>query len=158
MARVPASWLNNYVKKHGSAKLTHTSPSKTEPQTNTQAPAAAPTHTPTPTAPRPRPHAKPRSGARVPRKVKKKHGFIRKLVGAVAGEVLKGSGHVGRHIVRSISEDGMGGVGGTPVNNAGSGAVAGLGTSKDGPQGEPGVKKKKKAPMLSYKLFNRVKP
>ncbi len=49
--------------------------------------------------------------------------------------------------------DGAGGLGGTPTNNASSGAVAGLGTGSQ----EPGVKKKTKAPMLSYKMFKRSK-
>lgn len=49
----------------------------------------------------------------------------------------------------SIKEDGEGGmVGGSPVNNVGSGAIAGLGV---GPQGEPGIKKKKKtATFISF--------
>jgi len=60
---------------------------------------------------------------------------------------------------KRLTEDGMGGVGGTPVNNASSGAVAGLGTSRDGSQGEPGVKKGKKSPFLTYNQFKRtVKP
>ena len=47
---------------------------------------------------------------------------------------------------KKMNEDG-GMVGGSPVNNVGSGAVAGLGV---GPQGEPGVKKKKVASFISY--------
>ena len=91
---------------------------------------------------------------------RKRPGFLRGAVGAVAGEALKGTGHIGKYVSRSLSEDGMGGTGGVPVNNAGSGAVAGLGSWKDGPQGEPGVdpRRKKRKPLLTYKQFRRVTP
>jgi hypothetical protein len=43
---------------------------------------------------------------------------------------------------KQIQEDNhVGLVGGTPTNNVGAGEIAGLGV---GPEGEPGVKKKKK--------------
>lgn len=55
-----------------------------------------------------------------------------------------------------IKEDGEGGmVGGSPVNNVGSGAVAALGV---GPQGEPGVKKNKKKAVVSFNTFLRKRP
>jgi hypothetical protein len=43
-------------------------------------------------------------------------------------------------------------VGGTPVNNAGDGEIAGLGV---GPKGEPGVGKRKK--VMPFKSFFRRK-
>jgi hypothetical protein len=39
-----------------------------------------------------------------------------------------------------------------PVNNVGTGNIAGIGV---GPQGEPGVKKKKK--IIPFSMFTRVK-
>lgn len=53
---------------------------------------------------------------------------------------------------KHMKEDGVGMVGGTPVNNAGGGEVAGLGV---GPKGEPGVGKSKKP--LSFKSFFKRK-
>jgi len=45
-------------------------------------------------------------------------------------------------------EDGIGMVGGTPINNAGGGEIAGIGV---GPKGEPGVNRKKKtASFISF--------
>jgi hypothetical protein len=49
-------------------------------------------------------------------------------------------------------EDGM--AGGAPVNNVGGGSIAGAGV---GPQGEPGVGKKKK-PMPFKSFFSRKAP
>jgi hypothetical protein len=49
-------------------------------------------------------------------------------------------------------EDGM--AGGAPVNNVGGGSIAGAGV---GPQGEPGVGKKKK-PMPFKSFFKRKDP
>lgn len=92
------------------------------------------------------------------RRTKKKPGFVKGMTGAVVGSALKDTGHIGKHIVKKLTEDGMGGVGGTPVNSASSGAIAGFGTSKDGPQAEPGVKKSKKTPLLSYGMFKRKTP
>jgi hypothetical protein len=147
MAKVPASFIKNYVAQHGTnnrfARATAAPPS---PQ---NAPASPAQNTP---APKPKRSRVPkRKIPRVP--ARKRPGFFRKAMGAVAGEVLKNTGYLGKHVVRSISEDGMGGLGGTPVNNASSGAVAGLGSGHD----EPGVKKCRKAPMLSYKMFKRTK-
>lgn len=51
-------------------------------------------------------------------------------------------------------EDHVSLVGGSPVNNAGSGNIAGLGI---GPQGEPGVYKKKKKEVVPFKMFTRKK-
>jgi hypothetical protein len=53
-----------------------------------------------------------------------------------------------------VKEDG-GMVGGSPVNNVGDGNIAGLGV---GPQGEPGVNKKKKKSVIPFKTFNRNPP
>ncbi len=47
---------------------------------------------------------------------------------------------------KRMNEDGAM-VGGAPVNNVGDGAIAGVGV---GPQGEPGVKKRKLASFISY--------
>jgi hypothetical protein len=52
-------------------------------------------------------------------------------------------------------EETIGMVGGTPVNNVGDGNIAGLGV---GPQGEPGVNKKKKKQVVPFKMFTRRKP
>ncbi len=38
-------------------------------------------------------------------------------------------------------------IGGAPTNSAGGGAIASIGIGKDG---EPGVRKKKKSPVLGY--------
>jgi hypothetical protein len=43
-------------------------------------------------------------------------------------------------------------VGGTPVNNVSDGNIAGLGI---GPQGEPGVNKKRKKSVVPFKTFTR---
>lgn len=148
-SKVPASFIKNYVAQHGTNNKFAQATAAPPPQNNT-----APNNTP----PIPKP-AKPKRSrapkAKTPRApVRKKPGFFRKAMGAVAGEVLKGTGYLGKQVVRSISEDGMGGLGGTPVNNASSGAVAGLGSGPD----EPGVnKKRRKAPMLTYKMFKRSK-
>lgn len=49
---------------------------------------------------------------------------------------------------KTIKEDGIGMVGGSPTNAVSGGDIAGLGV---GPQGEPGVNKKKKlTPFLSF--------
>mgnify|MGYP003341489069 FL=1 len=55
---------------------------------------------------------------------------------------------------RPIKEDGVGMVGGTPVNNAGGGEIAGIGV---GPKGEPGVSSRKK-PMPFKSFFKRKAP
>jgi hypothetical protein len=49
-------------------------------------------------------------------------------------------------------EETSGMVGGSPVNNVGDGNIAGLGV---GPQGEPGVHKKKKKDVVPFKTFRR---
>jgi hypothetical protein len=49
----------------------------------------------------------------------------------------------------------MGMVGGSPVNNAGSGEIAGIGI---GPQGQPGVNMKKKKTVVPFKTFVRKRP
>lgn len=46
-------------------------------------------------------------------------------------------------------------VGGAPVNNVGSGDIAGLGV---GPQGEPGINKKNKKKIIPFKMFTRNPP
>ena len=46
-------------------------------------------------------------------------------------------------------------VGGSPVNNAGDGQIAGLGV---GPQGEPGVNLKKKKKVMPFGMFVRKQP
>jgi len=48
-------------------------------------------------------------------------------------------------VCKPLQEDGM--AGGAPTNAVSTGAVAGIGV---GPQGEPGVKKKKIATFISY--------
>jgi hypothetical protein len=54
-----------------------------------------------------------------------------------------------------IEEDGAAAMGGgAPTNNVGSGAVAGLGV---GPQGEPGVDKRKKKNPIIAKMIRRKK-
>ena len=53
-----------------------------------------------------------------------------------------------------LKEDGVGMVGGVPVNNASDGEIAGLGV---GPKGEPGVRKRKK-PMPFKSFFSRKIP
>ena len=57
-----------------------------------------------------------------------------------------------RKALRPIKEDGV--MGGAPVNNVGGGSIAGAGV---GPQGEPGVGKKKK-PMPFKSYFKRKAP
>tara|TARA_R110000822_G_scaffold224136_1_gene357222 strand:+ start:165 stop:419 length:255 start_codon:yes stop_codon:yes gene_type:complete len=49
--------------------------------------------------------------------------------------------------IEQVNEDGVGMVGGSPVNNAGGGQIAGIGV---GPQGEPGMKKKKMMPFMGF--------
>lgn len=56
--------------------------------------------------------------------------------------------------MKNLKEDG-GMVGGAPTNNVGGGNVAGLGV---GPQGEPGVDKKKKKKVMPFKIFTRNPP
>jgi len=56
--------------------------------------------------------------------------------------------------MKKVKEEFGGMVGGTPVNNAGGGEVAGLGV---GPKGEPGVGKRKK-PMPFKAFFKRKDP
>jgi hypothetical protein len=56
--------------------------------------------------------------------------------------------------MKKLKEDGVGMVGGTPVNNAGGGEIAGLGV---GPKGEPGVGKRNK-PMPFKSFFKRKTP
>jgi hypothetical protein len=58
--------------------------------------------------------------------------------------------------MKTIKEDGVGLVGGVPVNNAGAGEIAGLGIGKNG---EPGVNRKKKKSVIPFKsFFNRNPP
>ncbi len=118
-------------------------------------------------APAPKPAAKPAAKPKRPgaapkpkppnpkpaRPVKKKPGLFRKVIGHVVGHALNGTGPLGNHLHRKIvGEDAMGG---TPVNSASSGAVAGLGAPGSS---EPGVpKKKKNSPIMSYQVFKRTK-
>lgn len=55
---------------------------------------------------------------------------------------------------KSIKEDGVSMVGGAPANVVGSGNIAGLGV---GPQGEPGVPKKRKKSVVPFGMFVRKK-
>lgn len=55
---------------------------------------------------------------------------------------------------KHMKEDGVGMVGGSPVNNVGGGDIAGLGVGR---QGEPGVGKGKK-PMPFKSYFKRKLP
>jgi hypothetical protein len=158
-SKIPASFIKNYVAQHGSNnKFAQATAAPAAPApTPASSPVPAPSRGRTP---KPRQTKSPKSPSPKKSTAKKKpHGFFRRMLGAVAKEALRGTGHIGNHVVKSIHEDGMGGgLGGTPVNNASSGAVAGLGTSKDGSQGEPGVKRKKKnPPLMTYKLFKRTK-
>jgi hypothetical protein len=85
----------------------------------------------------------------VPQKPKKP-GVFRSIMGAVAGEVFKNSGVVGKHITHSIAgkrrlgED-------APINTCGGGAVAGIGSEPS----DPPVGKKKRKSLLSYGMFSR---
>jgi hypothetical protein len=54
--------------------------------------------------------------------------------------------------MKTLKEDDVGMVGGTPVNNAGDGEIAGIGV---GSKGEPGVGKRKKP--IPFKSFFRRK-
>lgn len=54
--------------------------------------------------------------------------------------------------MKNIKEEVVGMVGGSPANNVGDGNIAGLGV---GPQGEPGVNKKKKKSVVPFKTFTR---
>ena len=56
--------------------------------------------------------------------------------------------------MKKVKEEFGGMVGGTPVNNASGGEIAGLGV---GPKGEPGVSKRKK-PMPFKAFFKRKDP
>lgn len=54
---------------------------------------------------------------------------------------------------KELTKEEMSGmIGGAPVNNVGSGNIAGLGV---GPNGEPGVNKKKKKSVVPFKTFTR---
>lgn len=55
----------------------------------------------------------------------------------------------------NLKEDGVGLVGGTPVNNAGDGNIAGIGVGKSG---EPGVSKKNKKQVMPFSTFTRNPP
>lgn len=55
---------------------------------------------------------------------------------------------------RMKSED-VGMMGGAPTNNVGAGEIAGLGV---GPQGEPGINKKKKKSLIPFSMFRRKRP
>jgi hypothetical protein len=55
-------------------------------------------------------------------------------------------------IKEKMYEEVTGLVGGTPVNNVGDGNIAGLGI---GPQGEPGVNRRKKRQVIPFKTFTR---
>jgi hypothetical protein len=57
--------------------------------------------------------------------------------------------------MKNIKEDHVGLVGGSPTNNVGDGNIDGLGV---GPQGEPGVNKKKKRSVVPFKTFTRNPP
>jgi hypothetical protein len=57
--------------------------------------------------------------------------------------------------MKKIKEEHVSMIGGSPVNNVGDGNIAGLGV---GPQGEPGVYKKKKKEVVPFKMFTRKKP
>lgn len=56
---------------------------------------------------------------------------------------------------KHMKEDGVGLVGGAPVNSVGAGEVAGIGVGK---QGEPGVSKKNKKQVMPFSTFNRNPP
>lgn len=55
--------------------------------------------------------------------------------------------------MKKIQEEVGGMVGGVPANNVGQGNIAGIGV---GPQGEPGINKKKKK-MMGFTSFMRRK-
>jgi hypothetical protein len=57
--------------------------------------------------------------------------------------------------MKKIKEEHVSMIGGSPTNNVGDGNIAGLGV---GPQGEPGVYKKKKKEVIPFKMFTRKKP
>lgn len=61
--------------------------------------------------------------------------------------------------MNELNEDGVAMVGGTPANNVGGGAIAGLGVENPvlSKQAEPGVKKSKKNRVLPFKEFFRRK-
>jgi hypothetical protein len=81
--------------------------------------------------------------------------LARRVAGDAVGQALRDTGPIGRYVVNRIN-----GIreneGGAPTNAASSGAVAGLGKA-DGGSGDPGVKKGRKAPLLSFKLFTRAR-
>lgn len=147
MAKVPASFIKNYIAQHGTNNKF----------AQAVAPPPAPAKAKPKAKPQPKPKAQPRPKALPRRKPapRKKPGLFRKIIGAIAGEALKNTGVVGKHISKRISEDAMGS-GGVPTNCASSGAISGLGAPGSD---EPGVKKKSrnKSPILSYKMFKRTK-
>lgn len=175
-SQVPASFLQNYIKNKGTSKVTVTplmtpgpgaaappgaaTPSPGIQKPVTAAPAPVPANNNSPSNPKPLRSRVPKPAApsktpRTPKPKKKRPHFLRRMAGHVAGEIFKGTGKIGKHITKSIMGEDEGG-GGVPINNASSGLVAGLGTSKDGSQGEPGVNKKKKnPPLMPYGLFRR---
>lgn len=56
-------------------------------------------------------------------------------------------------MTNKIKNEEFGGmVGGAPINNVGDGNIAGLGV---GPQGEPGVNKRRKKQVVPFKTFTR---
>jgi hypothetical protein len=57
--------------------------------------------------------------------------------------------------MKKIKEEHVSMVGGSPTNNVADGNIAGLGV---GPQGEPGVNKKKKKSVIPFKTFTRNPP
>ena len=148
--RVPASWLQNYVANHGTGKITQNVPAP-QPVTNPGAQAKPPA---APRVPKPKTPKAPGGGNQPPKR--KKPGLVKGILGAWAREALGNTGHIGKYVSKRLGEDAMGS-GGTPTNNASSGAVAGLGTP--GFNGEPGVpkKRKKNSPLLTYKMFKRTK-
>jgi hypothetical protein len=56
---------------------------------------------------------------------------------------------------KNIKEEHVSMIGGSPTNNVSDGNIAGLGV---GPQGEPGVHKKRKKEVVPFKMFTRKKP
>jgi hypothetical protein len=54
--------------------------------------------------------------------------------------------------MKKIKEEHVSMIGGAPTNNVGDGNIAGLGI---GPNGEPGVHKKKKKEVVPFKMFTR---
>src|SRR4051812_17469995 len=117
---VPKSWMNAFLRRRKKPKAKKAKTSRT-------------------------PKTVPPKGTHPVNSRRRKPGFTRGLAGAVSGEILRDTGHIGSHITKKIAGklhemDGAGGLGGTPTNSASSGAVAGLGQPGSS---EPGVKKKK---------------